>query len=145
MQKDNETITISDVIKARKLLADVLSEETFQLNIMNIAKVAALQELKLSLISQLERYTLILASNMHLISGMTLADKQEMKVVNDYFQKAMQENYEKIMVARAINQTVVTCITNLFASKSNSHAYNNKGVIGGSRVVPISVTLNKVV
>ena len=145
MTNDNDTITIADIIKARKLLADVLSEETFQLGAMKIKKVAALQDLKLSLIAQLERYTLHLSKTPHLLSGMTLAEKEDMKAVNSYFDRAMRENYEKLLVAKTINQTIVTCITGLFASNTNSHAYNRKGIMGGSRPLPVSVTLNRVV
>lgn len=145
MTVENFSITIAEVIEVRKSLADVLVEETGYLTTMQISKVEALQERKLKLTGLLERYTIYLGKNLHLVSGMSLADRDNMKKVNDYFNKAMRENYDKLLVARAINQTIVTCITRIFKNKSGNHAYNARGIMGGNRPVPVSVTLNRVV
>ncbi|MEI7668691.1 MAG: hypothetical protein WCJ33_01245 [Pseudomonadota bacterium] len=143
--EDTFTVNIAEVIHAKKSLADVLTEETKYLSEMKIEKVAAIQDKKLKLIHDLEKQALYLRKNPEIISGMTLAEKKDMTNVHDYFVKAMQENYEKIMVARAINQTIVNCVASFFVNNGNSHAYNARGSIGNGSLTGISMTLNKVI
>lgn len=138
-------ITMSAVIATRKSLADLLVEESQYMDNMQISKVDALQERKLKLTSLLERYTRYLAKNRILLENMTPEEKTEMKAVNDYFQKAIRVNYEKLLVARAVNKAIVTCVTGQLVKGNSNQIYNRTGVMYNTYRAPVSMTLNRVI
>jgi|GEM_PF-4811853 len=138
-------LAVANVISATEALTNVLEQETHYLETMQIGKVEALQHQKLKLAAEVEKKMLFLKKNSDSISGMSLADKETIRQVNARFETVSKGNYQKLMVARAVNKIVVDCVTSVYANKGNAHAYNAKGNIGSGSGASISLTLNKMI
>ena len=138
-------VTVANLISLRRALANVLAEESDFMDAMQIDKVGELQERKLKLANMLERYTRYLTNHPEVIAGITDAEKSELHAVNEYFNKVMRVNYEKLLVARSVNKAIVTCVTGIFAKKGSNEIYNARGAMYNNYRVPISITLNRVI
>ncbi len=138
--------TVRDVISAKMALIELLVEETSYMNTMQIRKVADLQERKLKLTSLLERYTRYLHNHPEVMAQVTPQDKGELEKISQRFHQVMKINYETLLVARAVNNSIVKCVTQATIKKGHNSTYNAHGAIGNSgRHMPISVTLNQTI
>jgi hypothetical protein len=139
--------SIEDVIAVKKALAGVLEEETMFMDKMQIDKVAALQERKLKLVGLLERYMRYLQKHTELLSDLSEEKKKELMALSEMFSQTMKKNYDTLLVARAVNKTIVTCVTQTMAAKDNNPIYNYKGSasVNSNQHKPISITLNQTV
>lgn len=138
-------VTISGLISAANALAATLEEETLFMETMQIDKVGDLQERKIKITSLLERYMRYIAQNPQVIANMEQEEKAELLASDQNLKKAMRTNYEKLLVARSVNNAIVTCVTGIFTSKRSNKTYNSQGAIysNNSYVAPVSMSLNK--
>ncbi len=137
--------TLNDVIIVKTALAALLIEETSLMDSMQIEKVGQLQERKLKLIGLLERYTRYLTQHQEVLAHTTQEEKATLKITTENFNKAMQKNYDTLLVARAVNGAIVKCVTQNVTKKDNNPIYNARGATGKPYHTPISVTLNQTI
>src|SRR6185369_3824613 len=102
-------VTVDVFLRTKEALTAILQEETDLLDGMQIVQVGELQDRKLKLASLLERYTMYLNKHPEIIMVMTAKEKTDLKAANENFKKVSTVNYEKLLVARAINGAIVTC------------------------------------
>jgi len=137
--------SVDDIINVTRSLADLLTEETAFLDKMQIDKVGELQGRKLKLTGLLERYMRYVHQNPDMLKPITPALKQAMQKASHDMQMIMKRNYDKLLVARAVNGTVVKCVTQLAAKKDSNPIYNARGFTTAAYQTPISVTLNQTI
>jgi len=137
--------SVRDLIDVSAALADLLMEETGYMETMQIARVGALQERKLRLTGLLERYTRYLHLHPEIMAAMTPNEKAEFRKISDKMRVAMKANYDKLMVARAVNGAVVKCVTHVLSKRNQNTLYNARGAMGRPTRAPISLTLNQTI
>jgi hypothetical protein len=136
--------SLRDIITVKTSLAALLAEEADLMDAMQLAKVGALQERKLKLTGMLERYLRYLSRHPEVLATTPEDDKAEFRKVAAEFQRVMKRNYDTLMVARAVNKTVVKCITQVVTRREQNPVYNARGATRPNiRPVPISLTLNE--
>lgn len=141
------TFTLSDIVSVNNALAQLLAEETALVGDLQISKVGELQERKLKLTSLLERYTRYFVKNRDSFANITPQEIAALKASEATLQVEMKKNYEKLLVARAVNQAIVTCVTGIFSKKAGNTLYNASGAMYKTARfhAPMSMTLNKVI
>lgn len=142
---NNTVITISDFIGAADALTAVLEEESGFMETMQINMVGELQDRKLKITSLLERYMRYISKNPQVMANMGAEEKSRLAASDQKLKAAMKVNYEKLLVARSVNNAIVTCVTGIFTSKRGNKTYNSQGTIysNDSYCAPVSMTLNK--
>lgn len=141
------TFTLSDIVSVNNALAQLLAEETVLVTELKISKVGELQERKLKLTALLERYTRYFVKNRSAFGTVSEQDMAALKASEEILNKEMKKNYEKLLVARAVNQAIVTCVTGIHAKKAGNTLYNASGVMYKTNRyhAPVSMTLNRVI
>ena len=138
--------TLNDILSVQKPLTDLLQHEADLMDAMELGKVAELQERKLKLTAMLERYMRYFKQHPDMLAGASPAEKVELKTAADRFADVMKRNYDTLLVARAVNNTVVKCVTQMVTRKQQNPVYNSMGTAKQHyRPIPISVTLNETV
>lgn len=136
--------TLRDIILVQASLASLLTEETMLMDTMEIAKVEALQDRKLKLTGILERYMRYVNQHPEALQSATAEDKEEMRRNTAEFHRVMKRNYDTLLVARAVNKAVVTCMTQVMTSREQNPVYNALGAAQSNhRPLPVSITLNE--
>lgn len=141
------TFTISDIVSVNNALADLLAEETALVGDMQIKKVGEMQDRKLKLTSLLERYTRTFMKNREMFASIAPQDIAALKASEEKLQNESKKNYEKLLVARAVNQAIVTCVTGIHAKKAGNTLYDATGNMykTARNQSPVSMTLNSVI
>lgn len=140
-------VTIGELLTTYAALGDLLAEEAVQMEAMRINKVAELQDRKLKLTGLLERYMQYLRSRPEVMQTATAQEKIALSAAHARFNKTAKANYDTLLVARAVNRSVVQCVTQVVTRRERNPVYNARGVIGMAKTTykPLSVTLNQTV
>lgn len=137
--------TLRDIITVQASLAELLAEEADLMDAMQLPKVGTLQERKLKLTGLLERYMRYMQRHPEAMGRTTAEEKEELRKAAAEFQRVMKRNYDTLMVARAVNKSVVKCITQLVTRREQNPTYNARGATKTNyRPLPISLTLNEI-
>jgi len=136
--------TLRDVIEVKAALSRLLAEETAHMDRMQLSQIGALQERKLKLTGLLERYTRYLGKHPEAVESASPEDKAELGRASQDFRAVMKQNYDTLLVARAVNRAIVKCVTQAFAARDHNPIYDAQG---GARAPAksVSVTLNETV
>lgn len=137
--------TVADVVLVKKALTSLLAEETRLMEAMEISKVGDLQDRKLKLTGLLERFMRYLTQHSELLAQLTPQEKRELADVSVEFQKTLHANHRALVAARAVNRSIVTCVTQLIAKKDNNPVYNARGGAFKAYRTPVSLTLNQTI
>lgn len=144
-QQKETPATVRDLINVNLSLSDVLAEESRLMERMHIDRVADLQERKLRLISLMERYMRYMKQHPEVLAAITPEERSDLQRAGDRFREVSRQNYDRLLVARAVNGAVVTCVTQEIARMNQNPVYNASGAIKGAYRAPISVTLNQTI
>lgn len=144
-QQKETPATVRDLINVNLSLSDVLAEESRLMERMQIDRVADLQERKLRLISLMERYMRYMKQHPEVLAAITPEERLDLQRAGDRFREVSRHNYDKLLVARAVNGAVVTCVTQEIARMNQNPVYTASGNLRGAYKAPISVTLNQTV
>ncbi|HEU5046975.1 MAG TPA: hypothetical protein VFT64_03945 [Rickettsiales bacterium] len=138
-------LTAAMLVSTVNALTAVLEEESGYMDSLQIDMVSAIQDRKLKITALLERYMRHVAKNPQIIAALTPEEKTEMLAADRNLKQAMKANYEKLLVAKNVNNAIVTCVTGIFASRRSNKVYNARGSMYTSESYspPVSVTLNK--
>lgn len=143
-QDREQPVTVRDLITVNLALCDVLEEECRLMDVMQIGKVGELQERKLRIVALLERYTRYLNQHPEVLAAVTPEERQDLRRAGERFRAATRKNYDRLLVARAVNGAVVKCVTQELSKYSYNPTYNAAGNVKGV-YRPISVTLNQTI
>ena len=139
-------VTLRDIITVESTLTELLAEEADLMDAMQLTKVGALQERKLKLTGLLERYMRYASQHPEMLANVSADDKADLRKTAEEFQRVMKRNYDTLLVARAVNKTVVKCVTQVVTRKEQNPVYNAMGRAKAHyRPLPISITLNETV
>lgn len=137
--------TPGDIITVAAALTALLEEETEHMRQMRIGEVDALQDRKLRLTGLMERYMRITQQNPKLMAKISAAEKQVLRELWERFEQASRVNYEALMVARAVNSSLVSCVTGALSKQGRNPVYNARGNANADAPKSISLTLNETI
>lgn len=138
--------TLGDILSVQSALTALLAEEADYMDAMKLAEVGALQERKLKLTGMLERYMRYVRQHPEVLTGVSGEEKSLLQESAAKFEGVMKRNYDTLLVARAVNKTVVKCVTQLVARKEQNPVYTARGANKTDyRPLPVSITLNETV
>jgi hypothetical protein len=138
--------TLRDILTVNASLTALLAEEAELMDRMQLGRVGSLQERKLKLTGMLERYMRYVAKHPEVLANVAQEEKAELRQVAAEFQKVMRKNYNTLLVARAVNKTVVRCVTQVATRRQQNPVYNARGATRHDyRPLPVSITLNETV
>ena len=136
-------ITVRDVINVNLALSEILLEETRLMEAMQIAKVGELQDRKLKLITLMEKYSRSMMQHPELLTTISPEDRRDLQKAGEVFRFAARANYDKLLVARAVNQAVVKCVSQEATKRSHNQTYTAAGGINQPTKIPLSFSLNQ--
>jgi hypothetical protein len=145
IQPKETPATIADVVLVKKALTTLLAEEASLMEAMQIGKVGELQDRKLKLTGLLERFMRYVVQHSELLVQLTPQEKRELAETSAEFQKTLHANHRALMAARAVNRSIVNCVTQLIAKKDNNPIYNQRGGAFKAYKTPVSLTLNQTI
>jgi hypothetical protein len=137
--------TVRDVINVNLALSEVLAEESRLMETMQIQQVGELQDRKLRLTNLMERYTRYLSQHPEILATITLQERYDLQKAGEIFRSVVRKNYDKLLVARAVNGAVVQCVTGELAKASHNPVYNASGNVKGAYRTSLSMTLNQTI
>lgn len=138
-------LKIKDVITLTARLAQVLAEEVDLLGQMKISEIDALQREKLFLVSALDAQRKLIDRNPHLAETIPSQDRKDLQEVVDVFNNILEENHQKLLLAKEINHKIVQAITDVVKQSTRSKTYDGKGSTGQAPYETLSVTLDKTI
>lgn len=138
-------VTVRDLISANLALSDVLAEESRLMEKMQIAAVGQLQDRKLKLIALMEKYTRYLNQHPEVLAAITPQERNDLRKAGERFRAVARQNYDKLLVARAVNNAVVKCVTQEVSRHSHNATYTAAGNVKRPYRAPLSVTLNETI
>lgn len=137
--------TVRDLINVNLALCEVLEQETQWMETMQIQKVGELQDRKLRLTALMERYTRYLSQHPEVLASITDLERADLRKAGEVFRAATRRNYDKLLVARAVNHTVVNCVKQELTRALHNPVYTAAGNVKRAYRTPLSVTLNQTI
>jgi hypothetical protein len=140
--------TARDLIEMQAALSDLMEEEANLMEAMQVGKVGELQDRKLKLTSMVERTMHCLKTHPEVLSAATASEKEELRRTAERFRRVMKKNYDTLLVARAVNRSVVKCVTQFVSRNERNPVYNASGVVQTkvkNMFAPVSMTYNQTV
>jgi flagellar biosynthesis/type III secretory pathway chaperone len=141
--KEPAALKAIDIINLTARLAQILAEEVDLLAAMKVGDIKKLQQEKLFIINALDMQRKLIEKHPHLLGTLSFKDKRELEDVIKVFNKILNENHSKLLVAKEINHKVVQAITAVVTKNTRRMAYNGKGATGSAPFEILSVTLNE--
>ncbi|NBO19267.1 MAG: hypothetical protein EBV03_08605 [Proteobacteria bacterium] len=139
------SLKIQDVITITARLAQLLAEEVDLLTDMKVAKIEALQQEKLFLVSALEAQRKLVDKHPALLETIPSQDKKDLEDVVDLFKDILAENHRKLLLAKEVNHKIVEAVTAVVKESTQSRVYSANGITGATPYETLSVTLNKTI
>jgi len=122
------TVKVKDVITLTARLAQLLAEEVDLLSEMKVAKIEALQQEKLFLVSALDAQRRLIDKHPHLVETIPSQDKKDLQEVVSVFNDILEENHRKLLLAKQVNHKIVEAITHVVKENTANKSYDGKGM-----------------
>ncbi len=126
-QQKETPATVRDIINVNLSLSDVLEQETRMMQRM------------------MERYMRYMKQHPEVLAAITPEERSDLNRAGERFREVSRTNYDKLLVARAVNGVVVNCVTQEIARMNQNPVYTATGNVKGAYRAPISVTLNQTI
>jgi ABC-type Zn uptake system ZnuABC Zn-binding protein ZnuA len=142
--RDNmpQEINIHNIMALTARLAQVMAEEADYLAEMRIKEIEPLQKEKVTIAKAMELQIKRIQKYPHLLDTIHPDDLDEFSQLAAIFDEIKQENYSRLVAARAVNQQIVEAITEVVNEQNKKPTYTEGG-INGAQFDSLSVTLNK--
>lgn len=138
-------ISLSDLTALTIRLARVLAEEVDCLAQMKVKDIADLQEEKMRLARTIGLMKGELERNPSVVESFTAEEIESFQQVSSVFDRVLEENRRRLMVAKEINFNVVQAISDVVREEAQRAGYNRRGGNGMNRALSPSVSLNKTI
>lgn len=142
-QPKETRVSVRDLISVNLALSETLAQETQMMESMQIEQVGALQDRKLKLINLMERYTRYLHQHPEVLANITPEERRDLQRAGEIFRDVARKNYDKLLVARAVNRVVVDCVKQEVSRRSHNATYGSAGAVVAPSKTPLSFTLNQ--
>lgn len=137
-----QEINIHNIMALTARLAQVMALEADYLAEMKIKEIEPLQKEKITIARAMELQVKRIQKYPHLLDTIDPADLDEFDQLAAIFDEIKQENYNRLIAARAVNQQIVEAITEVVNEQNKKPTYTEDGV-NGAQFDSLSVTLNK--
>lgn len=135
--------SVNDLVSLTVRLAQLMAEEADHLADYKVSPIATLNEEKLRLVAALETQKKQLARFENV--GALLSEEQRKRISNvaGVFQKVASENFQRLKMARLVNQSVVEAISEVVAEHSRNPSYTRAGHNAMGVNHNVAITLNQ--
>ena len=142
--RDNmpQEINIHNIMALTARLAQVMAQEADYLAEMKIKEIEPLQKEKVTIAKAMELQIKRIQKYPHLLDTIHPADLDEFDQLAAIFDEIKQENYNRLIAARAVNQQIVEAITEV-VNEQNKKPTCTEGGVNGAQFDSLSITLNK--
>lgn len=140
---DFQQVRAEDIITLTARLAQVLAEEADYLEKMQVSKIAALQKEKVMLTNALALIKKQLPKERAFMDSIDPQEAESLREVIMVFNEILEENYQRLNMARLVNQRVVEAITDVVKEQTRQDAYDGKGQVGNAATESVSISLNE--
>lgn len=135
-------LKIQDVITLTARLAQLLAQEVDLLKEMKIKDIEALQNEKIFITNALEAQRKLLSKHPHMLDTIPSQDRHDLEAVADVFNDILAENQRKLLLAREVNNKIVSAIKEVVREHTTSKTYNGGGATHYAQFENMSVTLD---
>jgi hypothetical protein len=139
MVEENELQDVNLLILLVSRLAQLLGREVDMLEKMDIKEVAKLQPEKIALVDALEKQKKLIARRPEILLDLDDDMRDNLVELLQIFDAVVQENHNKLLVAKEVNQIVVDAIMDTAAENLKGGLYNDKGVHAGENAMALSL------
>lgn len=139
---DLQELNIHNLMALTARLAQVLAQEADYLAEMKIKEIESLQKEKVTIAKAMELQLKRIQKYPHMLDNVHPDDMAEFAELAAIFDEIKQENYNRLMAAREVNQRIVEAITEVVNEQNKKPTYTEEGV-NGAQFDSLSVTLNK--
>lgn len=134
---------VPDLIALTARLAQVLAQETDLLDEMKVSQIEGLQKDKIALVNALEQQKRIIERHPELLDEINADDWDDLQQVVAIFSEVQEENYRKLMIARAVNQKMVEAIRDVVTEQQKQFVYDENGLAEKTNQGGLSVTVDQ--
>lgn len=134
---------VHELINITMQLRDLLTREAEHLKKMEVRELAALQDDKVKLTALLENYQRIIAARPELLQSLDADMREDLADLIDNFTRTVNENFQRMAVARAVNQRVVQAIMEVITEQHHPGTYNKAGSATAPNNLSLSFNLNQ--
>jgi hypothetical protein len=138
-----QTLHAEDIISLTARLAQVLAQEADYLEQMQVEKIAPLQEEKVLLTNALALIRKQLPEDGSFLASLDADEAARLREVITVFQAICEENYNRLNMARMVNQRIVEAVTEVVRDKTHPEAYDGKGNAGHGAQEGTALSLDK--
>jgi hypothetical protein len=124
---DRQALDVNVLVLLVSRLAQVLGREVDMLENMNIKGLSTLQHEKLALVDALEKQKKLLSRRPHLLKELDEEERENLAELLHIFDVVVQENHNRLLVAKEVNQLVVDAIMDVAHENLRNGLYNDKG------------------
>jgi hypothetical protein len=136
---ENRALDVNVLVLLVSRLAQVLGREVDMLESMNIKGLSTLQHEKLALVDALEKQKKLLARRPHLLQELDEEERDNLAELLHIFDMVVQENHNRLLVAKEVNQLVVDAIMDVAHENLRNGLYNDKGTHASERGMALSI------
>ena len=140
---NNALIDVNVLILLISRLAQVLGREVDMLDSMNIKDLATLQHEKVALVDALEKQKKLIARRPSILDELSDDMRDNLAELLHIFDAVAQENHNRLLVAKEVNQLVVDAIMDATHENLKRGLYNEKGIHATEKSMALS--LNKTI
>lgn len=133
----------SEIIILTSRLAHVLAVEADLLDEMKVAQIAVLQDEKVKLTNALEAIKKQINKHPEWMKEISDEQREDIFEVISVFNIILEENYQRLTMARLVNQKVIEAISDVVCETAKNDLYDHKGLSNQHPVEPISLTINE--
>lgn len=138
-------INARDIITVSARLAQVMAEEVDLLKAGKVKQIEGLLEEKLFLVDALETYKKVLKRHPELSETIPSHDKKDLEAMIDIFNHVLEENHQRLQMAREVNHQMVKAIREVVTEHAETPYYGENGMRSIAPFERLSVTLNQTI
>jgi hypothetical protein len=135
----NELQDINLLILLVSRLAQLLGREVDMLEQMKIKEIAKLQPEKIALVDALEKQKKLIARRPEILYELSDDMRDNLAELLHIFDAVAQENHNKLLVAKEVNQIVVDAIMDTANENLKNGLYTDKGLHAGENAMALSL------
>jgi flagellar biosynthesis/type III secretory pathway chaperone len=135
-------VQASHIVALTARLAELLADEIDILADMRIQDLTPLQEEKLQLVEALELHKRYIVQCPEIVETFSDEDRENLLTVSEIFQSILQDNHQRLLIAKNVNEIVRQAIADTLAEMNPLNGYDGCGLIEGPDGLP-PVSLNQ--
>lgn len=137
------SMNVNELMDVTLRLSDILAQESEHIDARRYNELPKLHEEKTKLVSLLENYQRVLATDPDFVRSADERTREELLLRADDLALNVEENFRKVSVTRAVNSRVMQAIMDVMTDQHRPSTYGPKGVAASTADLALSINLNQ--